>query len=91
MDDNGTFARSIVAALRNSSYFEVVAESNDPVAARRMLQEGKVLFVVEIPVNFSRDIVRGTRPDLLIEADATDPAAGGFAVPKAISPATIAP
>jgi ABC-2 type transport system permease protein len=80
IDDNGTFARSIVAALRNSSYFEVVAESNDPAAARRMLQEGKVLFVVEIPVNFSRDIVRGTRPDLLIEADATDPAAGGFAM-----------
>jgi ABC-2 type transport system permease protein len=45
-----------------------------------MLQEGKVLFVVEIPVNFTRDIMRGVRPDLLIEADATDPAAGGFAM-----------
>jgi ABC-2 type transport system permease protein len=80
VDDGGTFARSIVAALRNSSYFDVVAQTNDPVAARRMLQEGKVLFVVEIPVNFTRDIMRGTRPDLLIEADATDPAAGGFAM-----------
>ena len=80
VDDSGTFARSVVAALRNSSYFEIVAETNSPTDARRLLQEGKVLFVVEIPVNFTRDIMRGTRPDLLIEADATDPAASGFAL-----------
>ena len=78
--DSGPFARSIVAALRNSSYFEIVAETNSPRAARAMLQRGDVLFVVEIPVNFTRDIMRGQRPDLLIEADATDPAAGGFAM-----------
>jgi ABC-2 type transport system permease protein len=80
VSDPGPFARSIVAALRNSSYFEVVAETNSPTEARRMLQRGDVLFVVEIPVNFTRDIMRGRRPDLLIEADATDPAAGGFAM-----------
>lgn len=80
VDDTGPFARSIVAALRNSSYFDIVAQTNAPAGARRLLQEGKVLFVVEIPVNFTRDVMRGTRPDLLIEADATDPAAGGFAL-----------
>ena len=69
-----------MAALRNSSYFDLVAETNSPQKARLLLQEGKVLFVVEIPVNFTRDIVRGAQPDLLIEADATDPAAGGYAV-----------
>ena len=80
IDDPGIFARSVVAALRNSSYFDVVAETNSPEQARLLLQEGKVLFVVEIPANFTRDIVRGAQPDLLIEADATDPAAGGYAV-----------
>jgi ABC-2 type transport system permease protein len=78
--DPGTFSRSIVAALRNSSYFEIVAETNSPAEARKLLQKGDVLFVVEIPVNFTRDVMRGQRPDLLIEADATDPAAGGFAM-----------
>ena len=78
--DPGRFAHSIVAALENSSYFRIVAETEDPKAARRMLREGKVLFVVEFPVNFSRDIARGVAPDLLIEADATDPAAGSFAL-----------
>lgn len=78
--DPGIFARSIVAALENSSYFQIVAQTNSPAAARRMLREGQVIFVVEIPVNFTRDIVRGARPDLLIESDATDPAAGSYAL-----------
>ncbi|HWA69238.1 MAG TPA: ABC transporter permease [Rhizomicrobium sp.] len=80
INDPGTFARSIVAGLANSSYFRIIEQTNDPVHARRLLQEGKALFVVEIPPNFSRDIVRGARPDLLIEADATDPAAGSYAL-----------
>src|SRR3984885_7204747 len=80
IDDPGIFARSVVAALRNSSYFDVITETNSPQKARLLLQEGKVLFVVEIPANFTRDIVRGAQPDLLIEVDATDPAAGGYAI-----------
>jgi len=45
-----------------------------------MLAQGKVLFVVEIPVDFTRSIVRGSQPPLVIEADATDPAAGSYAL-----------
>jgi ABC-2 type transport system permease protein len=80
IDDPGIFAHSIVAALGNSSYFHIVKETKSPAAARRLLQEGKVIFVVEIPANFTRDIVRGATPDLLIEADATDPASGSYAL-----------
>src|SRR5947207_1859244 len=80
IDDPGIFGRSIVAALTNSSYFEIVQQTNSPEKARRLLQEGRVIFVVEIPVNFTRDIVRGTQPSLIIESDATDPAAGSYAL-----------
>jgi len=78
--DPGVYARSIVAAMRNSSYFEIVAETRSPKEARRLLQEGKVLFVLEVPVNFSRDLVKGATPDLLLEVDATDPASSGYAI-----------
>lgn len=78
--DPGVYARSIVAAMKNSSYFEIVAETRSPSEARRLLQEGKVLFVLEVPVNFSRDLVRGATPDLLLEVDATDPASSGYAL-----------
>jgi ABC-2 type transport system permease protein len=80
IDDPGVFARSVVAALHNSSYFDVVAQTNSPQKARRLLQEGKVLFAVEIPENFTRDIIRGDPPDLLIEVDATDTAASSYAI-----------
>ena len=45
-----------------------------------MLARGDVLFVVTIPENFSRDFLRGDRPVLLVEADATDPAATSNAI-----------
>lgn len=80
VDDPGIFARSVVAALDNSSYFQIVAHTHSPQEARRLLAEGKVIFAIEIPANFSRDIVRGAVPDLLIESDATDPAAGSYAM-----------
>ncbi|HTL72370.1 MAG TPA: ABC transporter permease, partial [bacterium] len=41
--------------------------------------EGKVQFAISVPVDFSRKLLRGEKPDLLIEADATDPSAVGYA------------
>jgi len=80
ISDPGLFSDSIVAAIGNSSYFDVVKATNSPAEARRMLADGRVSFVVDIPVNFSRDLVRGAHPSLLVEADATDPAAGSYAI-----------
>ncbi len=80
VEDPGVFARSIVAALHNSDYFNIIEDTNSPSEARRLLNEGKVAFVVEIPVNFTRDVVRGSNPQLLVEADATDPSASSYAL-----------
>jgi len=80
ISDPGPFSDSIVAALSNSSFFDVVKATNSPEVARRMLADGSASFAIEIPVNFSRDLVRGAVPDLLVEADATDPAAGSYAI-----------
>ena len=79
ISDPGTYADSVVAALQNSSYFEIVKATNSPDDARAMLDRGEVSFVVEIPANFSRDLVRGAQPEILIESDATDPASGSQA------------
>ncbi|MBI1330796.1 MAG: ABC transporter permease subunit [Alphaproteobacteria bacterium] len=80
IDDPGTFARSLTAALHNSGYFDIVEETNSPAEARRLLSEGRVSFVIEVPVNFTRDIIRGEKPQLLVEADATDPSASSYAL-----------
>lgn len=80
ISDPGVFSDSIVAALANSGYYEIKLATNSPTEAKRMLAEGKVAFVVEIPANFSRDLIRGAHPTLLIEADASDPASASNAV-----------
>jgi ABC-2 type transport system permease protein len=78
--DAGPFANSIVAGLKNSGYFDIVAATHSPREARRMVAAGEASFAVEIPVNFSRDLVRGAKPSLLVETDATDPSAGSYAI-----------
>jgi len=77
--DNSVFSRSLIWALRNSEYFAVIREAKTEAEIRALLQQGDVQFVVHIPADFSRDLLRGTRPRLLLEADAADPTATGYA------------
>ncbi len=69
------FSRSLVRALENTGYFRVVALPATVAEADRLLQLGTVQFVLQIPEDFSRRLQRGDRPAVLVEADATDPAA----------------
>ena len=78
--DRSEFSRSILAGLKNSDYFAFVGEAVDERDADRMLAAGTAQFVITIPADFSRRLVRGERPALLLEADATDPAATGNAI-----------
>lgn len=78
--DQGPFARTLVQALRTSDYFALVRETRSEEEAHRLLRLGEVQFVISIPVDFSRQLLRGEQPTVLIEADATDPAATGPAL-----------
>ncbi|MDI1318666.1 MAG: ABC transporter permease [bacterium] len=78
--DQGPFARTLVQALGTSDYFVLVRETASEAEAQRLLQLGDVQFIINIPEDFSRKLLRGERPTVLIEADATDPAATGPAL-----------
>lgn len=78
--DQSVFARTIVAAMKNSGYFEIGRGVMDEAELGRLLAEGEVQFAVTIPAGFARDLQRGARPVLLVEADATDPAATSNAI-----------
>jgi ABC-2 type transport system permease protein len=77
--DNSAFSRTIIWSLRNSSYFNLTREAHSAAEIQNWLAEGKVQFAVTVPVDFSRKLLRGEKPDLVLEADATDPSAVGFA------------
>ena len=78
--DSGPHGRTVLNVIRNSDYFDFVRQVRTEAEANDALARGEVQFVVNIPVNFSRDLLRGDRPSLLVEADATDPAATGNAL-----------
>jgi ABC-2 type transport system permease protein len=78
--DSSEFTRSYVAAMKTTGYFDIVAELRTEEAGRAALARGDVQFVLNIPADFTRRLLRGERPALLVEADATDPTAIGTAV-----------
>jgi ABC-2 type transport system permease protein len=73
--DHSQFARSFLAGLKNSSYFSIDRDVTSEEEGHRLLQEGSMQFIVTIPEGFGRDLVRGAHPQILVEADATDPVA----------------
>lgn len=77
--DHGPQGRTLLYAIKNSGYFDFVREVKTEAEGQETLARGEVQFVVNIPQNFTRDLLRGDRPAVLIEADATDPAATGNA------------
>lgn len=67
--------RSLVAALQTTGYYRVTAIARSQEEVDRLLDRGEVLLAVTIPAGFTRDLVRGDRPALLVEGDASDPVA----------------
>jgi len=73
--DAGPVGRAVVAAMQASRYFHVTMIPDTEAAVEAALADGGAQFVVTVPADFSRRVLRGDRPALLVEADATDPAA----------------
>ncbi len=78
--DAGPMARSLVTALQNTGYFKVVSQGTSQREADGLLAGGDVQFMIVIPPDFSRDVVRGDKPAVLVAVDATDPSASGNAI-----------
>ncbi|MGB2932710.1 MAG: ABC transporter permease, partial [Methyloceanibacter sp.] len=78
--DSGPLTRAVLAALKNTDYFEFKQEVHDPEEMDKMIRSGAVQFAIEIPASFERDVRRGDHPSILVIADATDPVATGSAI-----------
>jgi ABC-2 type transport system permease protein len=80
LEDDSAIVRSLASGLQNSSYFDIRERVTSAEAATKKLQNGEAAFVITVPAGFTRDMLRGDRPQLLIEADASDPSAASNAV-----------
>jgi ABC-2 type transport system permease protein len=77
---NDRFTRAMVSALQVTDYYRFDHVVQSAAEAEELMARGEVLFVVTIPSDFSRRVERNDYPTLLIEADATDPAAASGAI-----------
>lgn len=78
--DQSYFTRSFLNAMENTDYFRFTHIIQSEKEAEQLLGLGKVLFVVNIPAHFTREMLNQESPEILIEADATDPVATSTAV-----------
>ncbi|OGV29732.1 MAG: mannose-1-phosphate guanyltransferase [Legionellales bacterium RIFCSPHIGHO2_12_FULL_35_11] len=79
-DDHSPLSRRILVGMQNSSYFKFITPVETEEMANELLKTNQVQFVLNFPPNFSEKVIRGEKPTLLLEADATDPGATGKAV-----------
>ncbi|HST37123.1 MAG TPA: ABC transporter permease [Allosphingosinicella sp.] len=80
VQENSVFARSVVSAIANSSYFEITRQARSAAELDGLVRTGEVQFAITIPGDFTRRVIRGDRAQILVEADATDPTATGSAL-----------
>ena len=78
--DHSEFTRTFVQAMKTSEYFRIVGELPDEEAGRAALAQGSAQFVLTIPPDFTQKLLRGERPSMVLEADASDPTATGAAL-----------
>ncbi|MGD9913936.1 MAG: ABC transporter permease [Rhizobiaceae bacterium] len=77
---NDHYTRAMVSALQMTGYYRFDHVAGSAEEADRLLARGDVAFVVTIPADFARRVNRGDAPQILIEADATDPSVASGAV-----------
>ena len=74
------YSRAMISALELTGYYRFTHVTDSAEEAERLIQAGDVAFVVTIPSDFGVRVVRGDRPRILVEADATDPASASGAI-----------
>ena len=77
---NDHYTRAMVTALETTGYYRFDHIVQSEAEAEHLIASGEVVFVVTIPPDFARRVDRGDRPEILIEADATDPAVASGAI-----------
>jgi ABC-2 type transport system permease protein len=74
------FSRAIVTSFENTGYYRITSLPASAEEAEALMATGEVAFLVTIPSDIGRRAQRGDRPQILLEADASDPAASSGAV-----------
>ncbi|EXL05214.1 ABC transporter permease [Brucella anthropi] len=74
------YTRAMISALETTGYYRFDHVVQSAADAEALIADGTVSFVVTIPSDFARRVDAGEQPQILIEADATDPSVASGAI-----------
>jgi len=74
------YTRAMVSALQMTGYYRFDHIVGSAAEAEALIARGDVSFVVTVPSDFARRVDRQQNPQILIEADATDPSVASGAI-----------
>lgn len=72
--DHSSITRALISTMGNTGYFSFTNAVSTEQEADELLQRGAVQFIITIPGDFTRKLIRHEKSQIVIEADATDPA-----------------
>ncbi len=78
--DHSAISRSVVRALENSTYLDIVYHPKSDQEAEQLMAAGKINFLVEIPSNLAANVGAGHPAQILVLAEASDPSAASGAL-----------
>lgn len=73
--DHSPLTRTFITAIQNTDYFKILEPNTDKKKAEFLLARGDIQFIITIPPYFTRKLIRGENPSIMVTADATDPIA----------------
>jgi len=71
--DESEFTRTLLSSMQTSEYFAIDTDYTTQDEAQEALKKGEIQFIITIPPDFTKKLLRGEKPSILLEADATDP------------------
>ena len=78
--DNSPLTRDIIGRLQSSQYFKILATDKNEAYAKQQMAIGKANYIITIPPTFTHDLVRGNKPQILVELDGADASSNGGAL-----------
>jgi ABC-2 type transport system permease protein len=78
--DHSPLTRSLISNLETSRYFKILEMTQDGRQVKQQLHSSQLSFAITIPANFTRRLIRGEHPELLVEIDGSDPGSSATAL-----------
>lgn len=70
----------LISKINNTNYFNIKYQLQSRDEALKLMRQGKVQFIIDIPANFTKDIYANRSPEALIISDAASATPGGAAL-----------